>query len=95
LVSGQLHPANAGFSALFRIQTLNKTMKDRKPLTDLEIGKLMDATAGSRNAALDRCLLLLTRPLGLAASPRVQGGFIAFDSEAALQRWKVRAHDCH
>ena len=43
-------------------------MQDRKHLTGLEIGKLMDATAGSRNAARDRCLLLLMFRHGLRVS---------------------------
>ena len=32
---------------------------DRRHLTPLEVGKLLDATKGSRNEARDRCLLLL------------------------------------
>ena len=43
-------------------------MKDRKHLTELEFKKLLAATKNSRNAARDRCLLLLTFRHGLRVS---------------------------
>lgn len=43
-------------------------MGDRKHLTEREVDKLMDATRGSRNAARDRCLLLLMFGHGLRVS---------------------------
>jgi hypothetical protein len=56
-----------GVSAKLRNQTLNKMMDDRKHLTSLEVGKLIEATSTSRNAARDRCLLLSA---GYACHPR-------------------------
>src|SRR2546428_704275 len=43
-------------------------MHDRKHLVSAEIDKLMDAAKGSRNAARDRCLLLLMFRHGLRVS---------------------------
>jgi len=43
-------------------------MKERKHLTGLEVGKLMEATASSRNAERDRCLVLLMFRHGLRVS---------------------------
>src|SRR5262245_42526204 len=43
-------------------------MDDRKHLTDAEVHKLLDATKDSRNAARDRCLLLLMFRHGLRVS---------------------------
>src|SRR6202521_1406081 len=48
--------------------TLDKTMSDRKHLVSAEVQKLLDATKGSRNAARDRCLLLLMFRHGLRVS---------------------------
>jgi type 1 fimbriae regulatory protein FimB len=48
--------------------TLDKTMSDRKHLVSAEVQKLMDAAKGSRNAARDRCLLLLMFRHGLRVS---------------------------
>src|SRR5712692_6969028 len=43
-------------------------MSDRKHLVSAEVEKLMDAAKGSRNAARDRCLLLLMFRHGLRVS---------------------------
>ncbi len=43
-------------------------MTDRKHLVSTEVNKLLDATKGSRNAARDRCLLLLMFRHGLRVS---------------------------
>src|SRR5712691_8087973 len=43
-------------------------MDDRKSLVSAEVDKLMDAAKGSRNAACDRCLLLLMFRHGLRVS---------------------------
>src|SRR5918911_3422516 len=43
-------------------------MGDRKHLVSAEVQKLLDATKGSRNAARDRCLLLLMFRHGLRVS---------------------------
>src|SRR5712691_6178849 len=43
-------------------------MSDRKHLVSAEVQKLMDAAKGSRNAARDRCLLLLMFRHGLRVS---------------------------
>jgi type 1 fimbriae regulatory protein FimB len=43
-------------------------MDDRKHLTAAEVQKLLDATKGNRNAARDRCLLLLLFRHGLRVS---------------------------
>ena len=49
-------------------QTLDKMMGDRKHLVSAAIDKLMEAAKGSRNAARDRCLLLLMFRHGLRVS---------------------------
>src|SRR6266850_7411931 len=49
-------------------QILDKMMGDRKHLVSAEIDKLMEAAKGSRNAARDRCLLLLMFRHGLRVS---------------------------
>lgn len=43
-------------------------MRDRKHLVSTEVEKLMDMAKGSRNAARDRCLLLLMFRHGLRVS---------------------------
>jgi type 1 fimbriae regulatory protein FimB len=43
-------------------------MTDRKHLVSTEVNKLLDATKGSRNAARDKCLLLLMFRHGLRVS---------------------------
>ena len=43
-------------------------MKDRKHLVSAEVDKLIDAAKDSRNAARDRCLLLLMFRHGLRVS---------------------------
>jgi len=50
------------------IKTLDKMMKDRKHLVSAEVDKLIDAAKDSRNAARDRCLLLLMFRHGLRVS---------------------------
>src|SRR5215475_11929329 len=48
--------------------TLDKMMSERKHLVFTEVEKLMEAAKGSRNAARDRCLLLLMFRHGLRVS---------------------------
>src|SRR6266446_10658665 len=60
--------AVAGVAGFFAPLTLDKTMSDRKHLVFAEVEKLMDATKSSRNAARDRCLLLLMFRHGLRVS---------------------------
>src|SRR5437762_11410985 len=43
-------------------------MRDRKHLVSTEVQKLMDATKGSRNAARDKCFVLLMFRHGLRVS---------------------------
>jgi type 1 fimbriae regulatory protein FimB len=47
---------------------LDKTIHDRKHLVSAEVEKLMEIAKGSRNAARDRCLLLLMFRHGLRVS---------------------------
>ena len=56
------------FSIWLDIQTLDKTMSERKHLVSAEIDRLIAATKGSRNEARDRCLLLLMFRHGLRVS---------------------------
>jgi type 1 fimbriae regulatory protein FimB len=49
-------------------RTLDKMMSDRKHLVSAEVDKLMDAAKSSRNAARDRCFLLLMFRHGLRVS---------------------------
>jgi integrase len=60
--------ANAGVAGFFHTPTLDKTVKDRKHLVSAEVEKLLEAAKGSRNAARDRCLLLLMFRHGLRVS---------------------------
>src|SRR6266853_1987769 len=60
--------AVAGVAGFFAPPTLDKTMHDRKHLVSAEVEKLMEAAKGSRNAARDRCLLLLMFRNGLRVS---------------------------
>ena len=46
-------------------------MKERKHLVSAEMNKLIDATKGSRNAARDRCLILMMFRHGLRVNRRV------------------------
>src|SRR5712692_5484070 len=55
----------AGFSPPL---TLDKTMRDRKHLVSAEVEKLIAAVKGSRNAARDKCLVLLMFRHGLRVS---------------------------
>ena len=49
-------------------RTLDKMMRDRKHLVSAEVDKLLDAAKSSRNAARDRCFLLLMFRHGLRVS---------------------------
>jgi len=49
-------------------RTLNKRMNDRKHLVSAEVDKLIEATKDSRNAARDRCFLLLMFRHGFGVS---------------------------
>jgi type 1 fimbriae regulatory protein FimB len=60
--------AVAGVAGFSSIQTLDKMMDERKHLVFAEIEKLMESAKGSRNAARDRCLLLLMFRHGLRVS---------------------------
>ena len=60
--------AVAGVAGFTLLQTLDKTMHDRKHLVAVEVEKLMESAKGSRNAARDRCLLLLMFRHGLRVS---------------------------
>jgi integrase len=57
-----------GFAPFPPPLTLDKMMRDRKHLVSAEVGKLLEAAKGSRNAARDRCLLLLMFRHGLRVS---------------------------
>ncbi len=46
----------------------NDRERERKHLTDREVSKLIEATAGGRNVARDRCLMLLMYRHGLRVS---------------------------
>ncbi len=52
----------------FDTPTLDKMMSDRKHLVFAEVEKLLEVAKGSRNAARDRCLLLLMFRHGLRVS---------------------------
>src|SRR6266851_5401832 len=60
--------ANAGVAGFFTTLTLDKTIRDRKHLVADEVEKLLEAAKSSRNAARDRCLLLLMFRHGLRVS---------------------------
>jgi len=60
--------ANAGVAGFFTTLTLDKTVRDRKHLVAAEVEKLLEAAKSSRNAARDRCLLLLMFRHGLRMS---------------------------
>ena len=47
---------------------MDKTLQERKHLTQTEVARLIEATKGSRNEARDRCLLLLMYRHGLRTS---------------------------
>jgi len=68
LMLGNWPRAVAGVAGFVHTPTLDKTMNDRKHLVSAEVDKLLDATKGSRNAARDRCLLLLMFRHGLRVS---------------------------
>ena len=58
----------AGVAGFLPTRILDKTMRDRKHLTAIEVQKLLDATKGTRNETRDRCLLLLMFRHGLRVS---------------------------
>jgi len=60
--------ANADVAGFFSTTTLDKMMSDRKHLVSAEVEKLLEAAKGTRNAARDRCLLLLMFRHGLRVS---------------------------
>ena len=60
--------AVARVAGFFSTTTLDKMMSDRKHLVSAEVEKLLEAAKGSRNAARDRCLLLLMFRHGLRVS---------------------------
>ncbi len=47
---------------------MDKTLQERKHLTQTKVARLIEATKGSRNEARDRCLLLLMYRHGLRTS---------------------------
>ena len=57
---------------------------DRRHLTPLEVGKLLDATKGRRNEARDRCLILLMFRHGLRVSEAVGLKLNAMDMEGRV-----------
>jgi type 1 fimbriae regulatory protein FimB len=57
-----------GFAPSLGTITLDKMMSDRKHLVSAEVDKLMEAAKSSRNAARDRCFLLLMFRHGLRVS---------------------------
>ena len=57
-----------GFAPCPATQRLDKMMRDRRHLVSAEVEKLLEAAKGSRNAARDRCLLLLMFRHGLRVS---------------------------
>ena len=59
-------------------------MHDRKHLVSAEVEKLMAATKGSRNAARDRCLLLLMFRHGLRVSEACGLGLSQVDIESRV-----------
>jgi site-specific recombinase XerC len=67
-MSGIISCAVPGVAGCSPLQTLDKMMDDRKHLIFAEVEKLMEAAKGSRNAAQDRCLLLLMFRHGLLVS---------------------------
>ena len=68
LMSGNLPRANTGVAGFSDTLTLDKRMDERKRLVFAEVEKLLEAVKDSRNAARDRCLLLLMFRHGLRVS---------------------------
>lgn len=59
-------------------------MKDRKHLVAAEVDRLIEATKGSRNAARDRCLLLLMFRHGLRVSEACSLQLSQVDTESRI-----------
>jgi len=83
-MSGNLPRAVAGVAGVSLPKTLDKTMHDRKHLVSTEVEKLMEAAKGSRNAARDRCLLLLMFRHGLRVSEACRMKFDQVDTESRV-----------
>jgi site-specific recombinase XerD len=64
-------------------------MNDRKHLVSTEVDKLIEATGSGRNAARDRCLLLLMFRHGLRVSKAC-----GLKSRAATRHWGS-PRNCH
>jgi site-specific recombinase XerC len=60
-------------TGVLALQTLDKTVSERKYLTQMEVEHLIAATKGSRNEARDRCMLLLIFRHGLRVSEACSG----------------------
>ena len=67
-MSGNVPRVNAGVAGFSDTRTLDKMMGDRKHHVFAEVEKLLEAAKDSRNAARDRCLLLLMFRQGLRVS---------------------------
>jgi len=67
-MSDNVPRVNAGVAGFSDSRTLDKMMGDRKHLVFAEVEKLLEAAKDSRNAARDRCLLLLMFRQGLRVS---------------------------
>ena len=61
-----------------------RTKAGRDHLTGLEVGKLIEATRGSRNEARDRCLLLLMFRHGLRVSEACRMKLDQVDTKAGV-----------